>query len=238
MHGQPEKGALNGRTHVAHGYRTHGIGKYHFDHPQAERIFDPNGFETRETQEEIHAFPEKDDYLRYLWKQGFRHVLDPHGVRGDMYYMPQLSPLPAEHHPTQWVGDRTVAFLREQETSDRPWMCFASFIHPHPPFSPPPPWHKLYRDLDVPAPFEPPGAEQNWIFINRYQNRYKRFDQGRDGHRSWISACGSNIAAAGGRCGASARSAPSRSRTCSSSGWRGADVFRRRGRCLSAKKVQ
>ena len=34
----------------------------------------------------------------------------------------------------------------------------SSFIHPHPPFAPPPPWQKLYRQ-DPPPPFCPPDSD-------------------------------------------------------------------------------
>ncbi|NCA70604.1 MAG: arylsulfatase, partial [Sphingobacteriia bacterium] len=63
------------------GYRTHGIGKCHFaPDPQALR-----GFQTREKQEEMVGKPERDDYLSWLHEQGFAHVCDPHGIRGEMY---------------------------------------------------------------------------------------------------------------------------------------------------------
>ncbi len=165
------------------GYRTHGIGKYHFEYDDPDRRLAGNGFETREIQEELTNRPEKDDYMRFLWSRGFRAIADPHGVRGDMYYMPQPAQMPADCHPSHWVGGRGEAFVREQAGADRPWFAFVSFIHPHPPFCPPSPWHKLYRDVDVPPPHMPPDCAKNWIHVNRFQNRYKRFDRGWDLHR-------------------------------------------------------
>ena len=160
------------------GYYTHGIGKLHFEpHATAHEL---HGFHSRERQEEIVSNPEHDEYLQYLWAHGFKHVTDPHGVRGEMYYVPQPAQMPATHHPTQWVGDRAEAFLRARKPADGPWFLFASFIHPHPPFCPPAPWHKLYRDLDVPLPFMPPDCERLWLYINRAQNRTKRRDRGLD----------------------------------------------------------
>ncbi|NLF15970.1 MAG: sulfatase-like hydrolase/transferase [Lentisphaerae bacterium] len=158
------------------GYRTHGIGKCHFSpDPLALR-----GFETREVQEEIVRDPASDDYLRFLHERGFRHVADPHGIRGEMYYVPQPSQAPAELHPTHWVGDRAVAFLRDQAGQQRPWCLFASFIHPHPPFAVPNPWHKLYRAPLMPLPNVPPDSEALLTYINRLQSRYKYRDQGTD----------------------------------------------------------
>jgi len=57
---------------------------------------------------------------------------------------------------------------------------FSSFIHPHPPLSPPKPWHKLYRGPKMPLPNVPPDSEKMYTYINRNQNRYKYRDQGID----------------------------------------------------------
>jgi arylsulfatase A-like enzyme len=160
------------------GYCTHGVGKCHFT--PGSRAHELHGFHARETQEEIVAGPEADDYLRHLQAHGGAHITDPHGVRGDMYYVPQPAQMPATLHPTQWVGDRGVAFLEERGRLKQPWFLFASFVHPHPPFAPPAPWHKLYRDLDVPMPHIPIDSERLLVHVNRQQNRYKRRDRGFD----------------------------------------------------------
>ncbi len=160
------------------GYVCHGVGKRHFT-PDAQ---DPRGFHTLDRQEELPKSLEGDDYLQYLQRVGFAHAIEPHGVRGESYYLPQLSLLPPEHHPTQWVADRSVDWLHRQaaEGGGRPFFLYSSFIHPHPPFSPPTPWHKLYRAPDMPLPRIPDDPESLWIYTNRLQNRYKGRDTGRD----------------------------------------------------------
>ncbi len=173
-------------------YHTHGIGKCHFT-PGA-RADTLNGFDGRERQEEIVGGAERDDYLRFLQANGGAHITDPHGVRGEMYYVPQPAQMPAAFHPTQWVGDRSVDFLRGRAAGGKPWFLFSSFVHPHPPFAPPAPWHKLYRDLDMPLPHTPEGCERLLVFVNRQQNRYKRRDRGVDLHllrtmRAYYYAC-------------------------------------------------
>lgn len=160
------------------GYHTHGIGKCHFT-PE-KRADELHGFASRETQEEIVSDPNADDYLRFLRANGGAHLTDPHGVRGEMYYVPQPAQMPAALHPTQWVGDRSVDFIRQRQAGKQPWFLFSSFIHPHPPFAPPAPWHKLYRDLDVPLPHIPADWDRLLVFVNRQQNRYKRRDRGLD----------------------------------------------------------
>ena len=157
------------------GYRTHGIGKCHFT-PDSRAL---RGFQSREVQEEIQP-KDADDFMRFLADEGFEHAQEPHGVRGEMYYIPQISVLPEEKHPTQWIGDRSIRFVHEQAKSAEPWMLFSSYIHPHPPFSPPTPWHKLYRAAMMPLPNVPEDVEALHTYINRNQNRYKYRDQGID----------------------------------------------------------
>lgn len=122
---------------------------------------------------------EDDDYLQFLHANGFGHVHDPFGQRGEMYYIPQPAQMPARLHGTQWVGDRTVEFLRGLE-GEQPFFLFGSFIHPHPPFTPPTPWNKLYRAALMPLPHRPEGSEALQTYANRHQNRYKYRDAGTD----------------------------------------------------------
>ncbi len=157
------------------GYRTHGIGKMHFS-PDLQTL---RGFQTREYQEELRARVEEDDYLRFLHANGFGHVYDPMGCRGEMYYIPQPAQVPARLHATQWVGDRAVEFIRGASRS-QPFFLFTSFIHPHPPFSPPTPWNKLYRGPLMPLPKRPEQCEALHTYMNRFQNRYKYRDNGLD----------------------------------------------------------
>jgi arylsulfatase len=158
------------------GYSTHGVGKCHFSpDPSALR-----GFQVRESQEELPENIESDDYLRYLKKNGLERVIDPHGVRGAMYYIPQVSQIPQEYHPTRWVGDRSVDFISKNVRNNKPWYLFSSFIHPHPPFSPPSPWHALYDFDEVPLPDIPKDTRSLLGYVNYAQNRYKYRDQGED----------------------------------------------------------
>ena len=157
------------------GYRTHAVGKCHFT-PDRDGL---RGFQTRLSQEENLSDPEKDDYCRFLRENGYDSI-EPQGTRGEMYYIPQVSHLPAEVHPSQWVGDRSVDFVEEASRGDRPWMLFSSFIHPHPPLAPPKPWHKLYRAPLMPLPNVPQDWESLHTWVNRHQNRYKYRDQGID----------------------------------------------------------
>lgn len=157
------------------GYRTHGIGKCHFT-PDSHAL---RGFQTRERQGELSPDSlEKEPYYQTLVENGFDYAYEAHGVRSAMYYIPQPSRLPAKFHPTQWIGDRTVEFIRENQ--EKPWYLFSSFIHPHPPFTPPVPWHKLYDPVEMPLPQYTCDDESLQMFINKVQNRYKYRDLGTD----------------------------------------------------------
>ncbi|MGZ0654575.1 sulfatase family protein [Coraliomargarita sp. W4R72] len=158
------------------GYRTHAIGKRHF----TPNPHDLRGFQTLERQEEGTQNALKDEYLQYLEANDCGYAIEPHGARGEAYYVPQLSNLPAKHHPTQWVGDRSVEWLNEAGQKDDLFFLYSSIIHPHPPFSPPTPWHKLYRAPDMPLPKMAEDNESLYLYTNYRQNRYKGRDAGRD----------------------------------------------------------
>lgn len=157
------------------GYLCHGVGKMHFTGDRRGL----RGFHTRDVQEELCGAVDADDYLQFVHAQGFGHVHDVMGARGEMYYIPQISQLPARLHPTAWVADRSIDFLQNRDAS-KPFFLWSSFIHPHPPFSPPTPWNKLYRGARMPLPKRPDNAEDLWTHLNRHQNRYKYRDAGLD----------------------------------------------------------
>lgn len=158
----------------AAGYRTHGIGKMHFTpDPTALR-----GFQSREIGEEFGS-TETDDYLRHVQQQGFGFVEHPHGLRDEMYYVPQLSPVPEPLHHSHWVADRSIEFIRSRE-DDQPFLVWSSFIAPHPPFAPPSPWHRMFEPSVMLDPVVPPGSESLLTIYNRLQNRYKYRDGGHD----------------------------------------------------------
>jgi choline-sulfatase len=134
------------------GYRTVGVGKCHFT-PDRLAL---RGFQQRYTQEEAPACVADDDYLQFLQSSPYHDVRDAHGTWREMLYMPQTSPLDTAHHPSQWVADRTIDVIRSAgHEPDQPWFIQCSFIHPHPPYSPPVPWDMMYEVEQMPAPYLP-----------------------------------------------------------------------------------
>ena len=128
------------------GFKSCCVGKMHY-------LWDPYGdigFDERHPQEEIAE--EGDEYMNYI-RGKYPWVFDYHGMRSEMYYMPQIAQLPVEDHPTNWIGSRSVEYIENFDPNENMFL-FTSFIHPHPPYNPPSPWQKLYRE-DPPEPFCP-----------------------------------------------------------------------------------
>ncbi|HEX2185480.1 MAG TPA: sulfatase-like hydrolase/transferase [Chloroflexota bacterium] len=155
------------------GYHCQAIGKMHF-WPVREH----HGLHRMWLSEEIPASPEEDEFLAELLAAGYGHVEEPHGARHEMYYIPQVSQLPAALHTTAWTGRKTIEYLHERSgAEDRsPFFCWTSFIKPHPPFDPPVPWHTLYRPTDMPLPVRLPDEAARHTYYHRRQNRFKWTD--------------------------------------------------------------
>jgi arylsulfatase len=133
------------------GYRTFGVGKFH-TFPWDSDL----GFDVQYHSEEIYFNPAQRDrdsyasfiaekYPEYAWIEGLM------GERADMYYMPQMSPLPAWLTVEAWAADRAVECI--QAGGAKPWFGFISFVGPHPPFAPPQPFNRLYNPDLMPSPY-------------------------------------------------------------------------------------
>ncbi|MDD4773028.1 MAG: sulfatase-like hydrolase/transferase [Eubacteriales bacterium] len=158
----------------ANGYQTHGIGKMHFTLKDNPRW----GFEGLELSEEVNG-AKNDAYRAMLYSNGYEHVKDLHGVRSEMYYVPQVSQVPERLHCNSWLTERSISFLENRDPS-RPFFLMTSYIKPHPPFENPVPWNKLYRCSDMPDAFVPENSNDLICHVNRYQNAYKYRSQGTD----------------------------------------------------------
>ncbi|MDD2403300.1 MAG: sulfatase-like hydrolase/transferase [Lentisphaerae bacterium] len=124
------------------GYRTFGIGKFHTI-PWDETL----GYDVHLHSEELYSDIDqrkRDAYASFIKKMypEFSHIEQLHGERTDMYYMPQMSALPAEITVEGWAADRAVEQINSRDK--RPYFGFVSFIGPHPPFAPPVPFNRMY----------------------------------------------------------------------------------------------
>jgi choline-sulfatase len=130
------------QTMQALGYRTFGIGKFH-----SQPWNEPLGYDTHLHSEELYGTPQQrrgDAFASWIAEKhpeyDFLETLM--GERTEMYYMPQMRPLPASIAVEGWAAARTVEQLAVPDT--RPYFGFVSFVGPHPPIAPPLPFNRLY----------------------------------------------------------------------------------------------
>jgi len=135
------------------GYRTGLIGKAHFDphldlplrYPEnrraAERDRTPwRGFDHVELA--AHGPIGGHHYAAWLYEHhpediaGFGAVLT--GAGGGETGAPEVAhnPIPRAHYHSEWVADRTIAWLSSLDARE-PFFCWMSFPDPHHPFDPP-----------------------------------------------------------------------------------------------------
>lgn len=132
------------------GYRTFGIGKFHTS-PWDEAL----GYDVHLHSEELYGTPEQrrgDNYAHWIATEHapFDYVEGLMGERTEMYYMPQIRPMPAAIGVERWAADRAVEEIGKE--ASEPYFGFVSFIGPHPPLAPPIPFNRLYDPDRMPNP--------------------------------------------------------------------------------------
>jgi arylsulfatase A-like enzyme len=174
--------------HEKAGYRTALLGKAHF-----EPAFDPKGrwrentlgrdgstgphrgFEHLELA--MHVPLGQWHYSRWLRERfpdelkGFAPLLS--GAGGGETGAPEVAynPIPREHYHTDWVADRTLAFL-DSLGADEDWFVWMSFPDPHHPWDPPASEAKRvpWRELDLPPGH--PGTNEKIVEILAQKPRH------------------------------------------------------------------
>jgi arylsulfatase A-like enzyme len=94
-------------------------------------------------------------------------------------------PYGEELHSTNFVAERSIAFIEEAAARGRPWLVKASFPDPHHPMTPPGRWFERHRpeDMELPATLDDPldGAPAH---LRRFQGFTPL------GQRNWVAPCG------------------------------------------------
>jgi choline-sulfatase len=132
------------------GYRTFGIGKFHTE-PWDEEL----GYDIHLHSEELYGNRDqrqRDSYASWIatHHSEFNFIEQLMGERTEMYYMPQMSPLPANLTVEGWAAAQAVEQINRRD--NQPYFGFVSFIGPHPPFTPPIPFNRLYDPDRMPNP--------------------------------------------------------------------------------------
>ena len=138
------------RTLRDRGYRTFGVGKFHTS-PRFEDL----GYDVHLHSEELYGSVEsreRDAFASWIAKQhpAYDFVEGLMGERTEMYYMPQMSTMPAEATVESWAADRAIEQIGMRDA--RPYFGFVSFVGPHPPFAPPIPFNRIYDPDRMPNP--------------------------------------------------------------------------------------
>lgn len=128
--------------------------------PIAERMDETfYGFEHVEIAAD-HADKADGDYK--LWAKQQRNDFDDlvgpdNALEDDSINAPQAwrTAVPEELYSTNWIADRSEAFLAEQVEGDEPFFLQMSFPDPHHPFTPPGKYWDMYdpADIELPASF-------------------------------------------------------------------------------------
>lgn len=109
----------------------------------------------------------------------------PHRRRSDRWWQVYEPPYDEELHSTNFVTERTIAFIEDAAASDEPWYAWASFPDPHHPFTPPGRWFDRHRpeDMTLPASIDDP-LDHAPEYLRRVQQRTPQ------GQRGWVAPCG------------------------------------------------
>ena len=184
----PDAPSAAAYLHEKAGYRTALLGKAHF-----EPAFDMQGrwFENRMAREgstgpyrgfehmELAMHGPVGGWHYSLWLQqnhpaetdGFAPLLSAQG--GGDTGAPELTynPIPREHYHTDWVADRTIAYL-DSLGDDEDWFVWMSFPDPHHPWDPPASEARRinWRDLDLPPGH--PGSREKIVEILSQKPRH------------------------------------------------------------------
>ncbi|HUK18209.1 MAG TPA: arylsulfatase [Bryobacteraceae bacterium] len=145
------------------GYYTLGIGKMHWTPQRAlhgfhRTILDESG------REESPGF--RSDYRSWLFSQAPDANPEPTGIDWNGYAAKPF-PLAERLHPTAWIADTAIHFLRQYRRAE-PWFLKVSFERPHSPYDPPVRWMDRYAD----APLPPARA-------GRWADKYRPADRTR-----------------------------------------------------------
>ena len=208
----PTVGALLGEA----GYRTALVGKAHFqplrstdEYPSLEsypimqdldfwREFDGPfyGFEhvelARNHVDEAHA---GQHYALWMEAKGCHNWRDyfqpPTGNNADQRWLWEI---PEEFHYNTWIAERTNALMDGYAAADEPFLLWASFFDPHPPYLAPEPWDRMYDAEALTIPQIVPGEhEKNPPHFGMTQEENPDFSAWEEANGHWMHGCRSHL---------------------------------------------
>lgn len=133
------------RIFSENGYRTTAIGKMHFSPVRMH-----HGYSEMHVMEEVPRRRQDDDYAMYLKENGLEGIQNLHGVRPHVYHTPQIAQVEEPYYETQWIKNKTIAWL--EENGDYPFMMTVGYIKPHPPWDIVNNYKGIYKDRELKEP--------------------------------------------------------------------------------------
>jgi arylsulfatase len=141
------------------GYRTHAVGKMHFedhDHGYQSVVLEEAWRAALNRPKRI-----KRDYRRWFEARHPDKDVDATGLGYTDHRGGHPFPYGDTLHPTHWTAEQGIEFLRSYR-EDKPWFLKVSFKRPHPPFDPPKRWLDHYDNVKFPMPKVGPWAERKF----------------------------------------------------------------------------
>ncbi len=158
------------------GYHSQAIGKMHF----SNRVYNETyGMDHMILSEETRGirFADSiddlifDDYDRFLIENKMWGWDKPTEI-GYNEIKPIINHLPKKYHVTQWCGDTTINWIKNERPKDKPFFLWTSFVKPHVPYDCPEHLQELYDYRDMPEPWVSnlDGTDRN-PYIRRYKEQ-------------------------------------------------------------------
>jgi len=131
------------------GYQTQLCGKLHL-WPLRKSY----GFEGMDLSDGPGAGREEgdSDYIRFLRREGVGGIRQQmaHGVEGESCRV-RAWHMDERYHVANWATECAIDFLERREPT-RPFFLNLSYLHPHPPITPPRFYYDRYDQMDLPEP--------------------------------------------------------------------------------------
>lgn len=153
------------------GYRCAMAGKTHFEAEQngnAEKLPEGSpyyGFHESYLTEDIQNGPYIDyvkanypDWYDEVRRNNHEDYTDTWGTENGCIKAAYKSKLIDEVHPSRWITDRSIDFVRRQAAKGEKFFLWTSFVDPHHPWNPIEPFASMYNPDDLPDPVLETGA--------------------------------------------------------------------------------
>ncbi len=134
-------------------------------------------------------------HLRWALERGGKldELLVPYSAeapaldRSDEWWQIYRPPYGPELHSTTFVTERTIAFIDEANSEDKPWLAYASYPDPHHPMAAPGEWYDRHDPADMELPASIDDSMDDGM---AHLQRVKQFTA--DQQRGWVSPIGAS----------------------------------------------